>query len=198
MINQGVTRSPVFNQAVQRAAYGMLQQAIRSGKLRVAPQHTITGAFVPRMVLLEDTSCHKLTAVFELPGVKTGDITLQIRGGNLIVAGERKPPAQLALALGSGSAPLPRNPIAAADDMAAGEAMEEDNHPTIHIATHELRFGSFHRSIPVPEGLKESDVTAALQDGLLTVTWPKTTDRVVNLNQSLSGLGTTTTAHAAQ
>jgi HSP20 family molecular chaperone IbpA len=110
------------------------------------------------MVLLEDTSCNKLTAVFELPGVKTGDITLQIRGGNLIVAGERKPPPQLQAALASGSSTtLPRNPVAAADDMAAGEAMEEDeNHSTIHIATHELRFGSFHRSIPVPEGLKVS------------------------------------------
>lgn len=109
------------------------------------------------MVLLEDTSCHKLTAIFELPGVKTADITLQIRGGNLIVAGERRPPPQLQAALASNSITLPRNPVAAADDMAAGEAMEEDsNHPTIHIATHELRFGSFHRSIPVPEGLKVS------------------------------------------
>ena len=196
MINQGVTRSPVFNQAVQKAAYSMVQQALRSGKLRVAPQHTNVGAFVPRMVLLEDDSCHKLTAVFELPGVKTGDITLQIRGGNLIVSGERKPPTQLQLALASPTA-LPRNPVAAADDMVAGDAMDTtEGSSSIHITTHELRFGSFHRSIPVPEGLKESDVTAALQDGLLTVTWPKTTDRAAL--PLAAGLLSTTTAQAAQ
>lgn len=192
MINQGVNRSP-FNQAVQKAAYGMLQQALRSGKLRVAPQHTNVGTFVPRMVLMEDDSCNKLTAIFELPGVKTCDITLQIRGGNLIVSGERKPPPQLQAALTTPSA-LPRNPVTAADDMAAGDAMETEG--GIRITTHELRFGSFHRSIPVPDGLKESDVTAALQDGLLTVTWPKTTERAPL--PLATGLTSTATAQAVQ
>jgi len=126
------------------------------------------------MDLIEDRSANTLTAIFELPGVKTGDISLQIREGNLVITGERRAPAIVQNALGMQKA-LPRNPIAAADELVAGETYADSPTSSISIVelpVHELRFGTFYRALPVPCGIKESDVTAALQDGMLTVTWP--------------------------
>ena len=37
---------------------------------------------------------------------------------------------------------------------------------------HELRYGSFTRTLPVPEGAKESDITATYKDGILEVRIP--------------------------
>jgi HSP20 family protein len=37
---------------------------------------------------------------------------------------------------------------------------------------HELRFGSFARSLPMPAGLTESDVTATYKDGILEIRVP--------------------------
>jgi HSP20 family molecular chaperone IbpA len=146
------------------------------------------------MDLIEDRNSNMLTAVFELPGVKTGDINLQIREGNLIVMGERRPPPIVQKALGA-QKPLPRNPIAAADELVSGETCADSPTSSIAIAelpVHELRFGTFYRALPVPCGIKESDVTAALQDGMLTVTWPKL------LQRTSLPLTSSTVANAAQ
>jgi HSP20 family protein len=37
---------------------------------------------------------------------------------------------------------------------------------------HELRYGSFSRDLPLPEGCKESDVKAAYKDGILEIRVP--------------------------
>ncbi len=37
---------------------------------------------------------------------------------------------------------------------------------------HELRYGSFTRTLPMPEGAKESDITATYKDGILEVRIP--------------------------
>ncbi|TEB26811.1 HSP20-like chaperone [Coprinellus micaceus] len=171
-----------LRQAVERLANWKCAQAIKAGKLRVVQQETnpsIPMRFTPRMDLVDDPTTNTLIAIFELPGIKTGDITLQIRDGNLIIMGERRPPPAVQQALATRqSSNLPRNPISAADSLARGEmdAESDDTAGTarsISVTIHELRFGQFYRAIPIPTGLKESDVTAALQDGMLTVTWPK-------------------------
>ncbi|EIW76405.1 small heat shock protein [Coniophora puteana RWD-64-598 SS2] len=40
-------------------------------------------------------------------------------------------------------------------------------------AVRERSFGSFERSLRVPEGVKDEDIKANMQDGLLTITFPK-------------------------
>jgi len=42
-------------------------------------------------------------------------------------------------------------------------------------AVRERRFGKFSRSIPIPEGVKSEDIKASLDNGVLSVTFPKTT-----------------------
>ncbi|EJD35287.1 small heat shock protein [Auricularia subglabra TFB-10046 SS5] len=39
----------------------------------------------------------------------------------------------------------------------------------------ERRSGNFSRAVALPNGVKAEDISAALNDGVLTVTWPKTT-----------------------
>jgi len=40
-------------------------------------------------------------------------------------------------------------------------------------AVRERSFGSFERSLRLPEGVKDEDIKANIQDGLLTITFPK-------------------------
>ena len=40
-------------------------------------------------------------------------------------------------------------------------------------AVHERRFGRFSRSIPVSHGIKEEEIRASLEDGVLNVTLPR-------------------------
>jgi len=42
-------------------------------------------------------------------------------------------------------------------------------------AVRERRFGKFSRAIPLPQGIKSEDIKAAMENGVLTVTFPKTT-----------------------
>lgn len=175
---------PAFQRAVERLANYKCIQAIKAGKLRVVQPEfsnpSVPQRFTPRMDLVDDTSTNTIIAVFEIPGIKTSDITLQIRAGNLVVMGERRAPPAVQKAISMmQQRTLPRNPVSAADSVSAGEMEDEDSSehshtvPRTSLALHELRFGQFHRAIPVPEGTKESDITAALQDGMLTVSWPK-------------------------
>jgi HSP20 family molecular chaperone IbpA len=114
------------------------------------------------MDLVDDPTTNTLIAIFELPGIKTGDITLQIRDGNLIIMGERRPPPAVQQALATRqSTNLPRNPISAADSLARGEMDTESDDAagttrSISVTIHELRFGQFYRAIPIPTGLKVS------------------------------------------
>ena len=39
---------------------------------------------------------------------------------------------------------------------------------------HELRYGSFTRTLPLPEGASESDITATYKDGILEIRVPVT------------------------
>lgn len=48
------------------------------------------------------------------------------------------------------------------------EEVDEDRYYRV-----ERRFGSFQRSLALPQGMKASDITATYEDGILTVTVPK-------------------------
>ncbi|KDR74951.1 hypothetical protein GALMADRAFT_249897 [Galerina marginata CBS 339.88] len=160
---------PAFVQAVNRAANLKCLEAIKSGKLRVVNHQNIPppAKYTPRMDLIDDPSSSKVAAIFEIPGIKTNDISLQIREGQLVILGERKSPHAPRLD------PLPHNPVLAANAVASGEMETDTPSRGVSVPIQELRFGTFHRSIRIPDGIQESDVNAILQDGMLTVTWPR-------------------------
>ena len=52
------------------------------------------------------------------------------------------------------------------------ERTEEEEKTGRHFHRRELRYGSFARSLPVPEGVDESEIAATYKDGILEVRVP--------------------------
>ncbi|KAJ3559676.1 hypothetical protein NM688_g204 [Phlebia brevispora] len=57
----------------------------------------------------------------------------------------------------------------------SGESKQSSERSESGYAVRERRYGKFSRSIPLSEGVKPDEVKANLQDGVLTVKFPKTT-----------------------
>ncbi|PPQ65975.1 hypothetical protein CVT24_011192 [Panaeolus cyanescens] len=166
---------PTFVRAVNRTADVKILQAIRAGKLRpVIPLNNASGPlrYSPRMDLIDDPSSSKLTAIFEIPGIKTGDITLNIRDGCLVVQGQRRYPYPKNAQISTTSPPKEKEPMQIDEKTPLLASIQDEKMP-IKVPVQELRYGTFHRSIRVPAGTKESDVSATLHEGMLTVTWPR-------------------------
>ena len=91
------------------------------------------------MDFVDDPAESCLTAVFEIPGIKTSDISLHIVDGHIVVSGERRPTYNLT----QQSEPRPQ------------DTEENGNQePKLFIPIQELRFGTFRRAVRIPEGLK--------------------------------------------
>ncbi|KAI1783582.1 HSP20-like chaperone [Ganoderma leucocontextum] len=58
----------------------------------------------------------------------------------------------------------------------SGESKFESDHDENGYLVRERRFGRFSRSLPVPEGIKHEEIKAAMEDGVLTVTYPRQTE----------------------
>lgn len=54
----------------------------------------------------------------------------------------------------------------------AAERRQEETTEKKDFYHHELRYGSFTRELPIPEGVSEDDVKAAYKDGVLEVRLP--------------------------
>jgi HSP20 family protein len=54
----------------------------------------------------------------------------------------------------------------------AAERREEEKTEETTYRRHELRYGSFSRVLPLPEGVTEADVKATYRDGILEVRFP--------------------------
>jgi len=155
-------RHPAFVQAVNRAANLKCIEAIKSGRLRVVapqPNASTPSEYTPRMDFVDDPAESTLTAVFEIPGIKTSDISLHIVDGHIVVSGERR---------------ATYNITQLAETTTQDTAENGSQEPKLVIPIQELRFGSFRRAVRIPEGLKESEVKASLNEGMLTVSWPRT------------------------
>jgi HSP20 family protein len=121
------------------------------------------------MDLVDDPSSPNIIAIFELPGVKNEHISLQIKERRLMVFGKRVDPyaealsAALAAVSGSqGQKSTTTNTDNVDEATSRGDAKNpappsSQGSPAKSTATrsiHELRYGSFFRSITVPEGIK--------------------------------------------
>ncbi|GBE77667.1 HSP20-like chaperone [Sparassis latifolia] len=96
----------------------------------------------PRMDLHEDAKANTVTATFELPGLKKGDVDISVQNNVLTVSGESK----------------------------SSSEREEGGY-----AIRERRYGKFSRAVTLPQGTKSDQIKAAMNDGVLSVTYPKTT-----------------------
>ncbi|KAK1235415.1 hypothetical protein PQX77_001367 [Marasmius sp. AFHP31] len=56
----------------------------------------------------------------------------------------------------------------------SGETKTSSDHDENGYAIRERRFGKFVRTLQLPRGVKEEEIKASLEDGVLTVTFPKT------------------------
>ncbi|KAH8101311.1 small heat shock protein [Cristinia sonorae] len=57
----------------------------------------------------------------------------------------------------------------------SGESKISSDRDENGYAVRERRFGKFSRSIPLPQGIKSEDIKASLENGVLSVSFPKTT-----------------------
>lgn len=94
----------------------------------------------PRMDLHESAENNKVTATFELPGLKKEDVNIDLQNGRLTVSAEAK----------------------------LSEEHEENGY-----AVRERRFGKLSRTLQLPVGVKEEEVKASMENGVLSVTFPK-------------------------
>lgn len=111
------------------------------------------------MDLHENEDSNTVTATFELPGLKKEDVNIGVQDGRLTITGETK----------------------------ISSEHEEDGY-----AVRERKFGKFSRTLRLPQGVKvrrvslhirqsrvliqclqEEEIKASLENGVLTVTFPK-------------------------
>ncbi|KAI8992722.1 HSP20-like chaperone [Trametes punicea] len=57
----------------------------------------------------------------------------------------------------------------------SGEQKQSEERNEGGYVVRERRYGRFSRSIPVPQGIKPDEIKANLENGVLTVTFPRTT-----------------------
>jgi len=174
---QELFRNPAFHDFVNKLAAQKVRRAVKAGKLKVEHDEARCTQFIPRMDLIDSKDSPNIVGIFELPGIKTENISLSITDGELTIMGERRSPYSKKFV------PHSRIPIPVAESVALGE-MDTVVNSSPDIEKRELRFGTFSRTLPVPRGLKEHEVTAGLSDGLLTVTWPRSPSSPTHIHRS--------------
>lgn len=98
----------------------------------------------PRVEICDSQSSSRITATIELPGVNVEDITLQVGTNNTLrISGERK----------RRISPAPG--------------------PDTKYPLQEIKYGKYERVLQLPEGTMMSTISAAVDNGLLVVSWPR-------------------------
>ncbi|TFY56399.1 hypothetical protein EVJ58_g7670 [Rhodofomes roseus] len=139
----------------------------------------------PRMDLCDDPSGAYIVATLELPGLKQEDVSVRIEHGQLVVQGERRfrslartPSRSLA------ASPAPQDPVAPSGSSALVRAQSAE--PASSVAwtdvqqgvpygytTQEIKYGTFQRTLALPQGTQVGHVRASLTEGMLTLSWPR-------------------------
>ncbi|KAG5638907.1 hypothetical protein H0H81_008968 [Sphagnurus paluster] len=94
----------------------------------------------PRMDLHENAESNRVTATFELPGLKKEDVNIDFRDGRLTISAETK---------------------------------ISEEHEKNGYAVRERRFGKVSRTLQIPQGVKDEEIKASMENRVLTVTFPK-------------------------
>ncbi|KAG8214260.1 small heat shock protein [Butyriboletus roseoflavus] len=95
----------------------------------------------PRLDLHESKDTNIVTATFELPGLTSEGVVIDVHQTHLTVSGE-----------------------------SAGSNSQEERSYVVR----ERRSGKFSRTLQLPFGTKPEDVKAKMENGILTITFPKT------------------------
>ncbi|KAH0828176.1 small heat shock protein [Lanmaoa asiatica] len=103
------------------------------------PRHR--DVYRPRLDLHESKDTNTVMATFELPGLTSEGVAIDVHQNRLTVSGES----------------------------ASSDSQEEGNY-----IVRERRSGKFSRTLQLPMGTKPEDVKAKMENGVLTVTFPKT------------------------
>ncbi|KAJ7704361.1 HSP20-like chaperone, partial [Mycena rosella] len=96
-----------------------------------------------RMELYDDPDSPDIVATFELPGIKTSDLSITVRQGMLSM------------------------------DVDASQSAQTRKPEARHFPVHELRYGPFRRVVQLPTNADTSCINASLSDGMLSVSWPR-------------------------
>ncbi|KAG2073957.1 HSP20-like chaperone [Suillus decipiens] len=100
--------------------------------------------FRPRVEICDDPSSSRVTATLELPGMKADDVRVTLERDNLLaISGERVSKAP--------------------PDLSA----------SVKFPVKEIKYGKFLRTLDVPSGTMMSTISAAMSDGMLLVSWPR-------------------------
>ncbi|KAK0484525.1 hypothetical protein IW261DRAFT_842762 [Armillaria novae-zelandiae] len=119
------------------------------------------------MDVLDDPSSSNIMATFELPGVRASDMSLSILDGHLIIQGERRS----RLTGNNSSADTDTKPNGG--DSSTDDAMDVDKKSSVQFPVRELRYGAFYRSYKLSHAIQQTDISASMVEGMLTVTWPR-------------------------
>ncbi|ESK83884.1 heat shock protein hsp20 [Moniliophthora roreri MCA 2997] len=129
--------------------------------------------WLPRVDIFDDPDSPDVVAVFELPGVRREDAKVNVRGGKLIVEGERR----IRYKSWTSDSWVDSEP-SATDSQINDMHDVEDINPVPRAAqvprsVAELRYGHFKREFALPEGVDPSHIRVLLENGMLHVQWPR-------------------------
>ncbi|KAF8452517.1 HSP20-like chaperone, partial [Boletus edulis BED1] len=97
-----------------------------------------------RLELYDDPSSSRTTAILELPGMKSEEVRVHLdKDDTLLISGERH------------------------------SRMPSDQGGDVKYLAKEIKYGRFERVLHVPKGTMMSTISAAMNDGLLAVSWPR-------------------------
>ncbi|KAH0831174.1 HSP20-like chaperone [Lanmaoa asiatica] len=100
--------------------------------------------YKPRLELCDDPSSSRITATLELPGMKSEEVRVHLdKNDTLLISGERH------------------------------SRMPSDQGSNVRYLAKEIKYGRFERVLHVPKGTMMSTISAAMNDGLLVVSWPR-------------------------
>ncbi|RPD52477.1 hypothetical protein L227DRAFT_480909, partial [Lentinus tigrinus ALCF2SS1-6] len=119
--------------------------------------------YKPRMELWDDGDNPLVTAVFELPGLRPEDVSVDVVDGRLIVSGERR---QHVLSTTASAQAIDEH------DEDGDEAVSTAGRSGI-LQVREIKYGFFRRVVSVPAGCTTNDLEATMENGMLTVSWPR-------------------------
>jgi HSP20 family molecular chaperone IbpA len=131
-LDRALARRYVFH--ILREQNTALERRVRQGSL----------VYKPRLELCDDPSSSRITAVLELPGMKSEDVRVHLdKNDILLISGERH------------------------------SRIPSDQGSDVKYLAKEFKYGRFERVLHVPKGTMMSTVSAAMNDGLLVVSWPR-------------------------